>query len=162
MFQIYGIAVIFCFQLWENSETKKKTKRLDKDEIKKQLLESITINNAIEIDEINKRADKVEKPEDAAGIIKEYKEILRVERKDAVVVAFYQGKIFKCFKDKEKFQQMVGQLKIRKSTIIFKINVFKLTEKYPKLIKSSVTLTFLKNYLKDIKKVCEENLSEFE
>ena len=66
------------------------------------------IKNSIEIDKINKRADKVEKPEDAAGIIKEYKEILRVERKGAVVVAFYQGKIFKCFKEKEKFQQMVG------------------------------------------------------
>ena len=56
---------------------------------------------------------------------------------------------------------MVKELKIHKSTIIFKINVFKLTEKYPKLMKSLVTLTFFKNYLKDIKKVCEENLSDF-
>ena len=47
-------------------------KRLDKDKIKKRLLESMTINDAVEIDELNERADKVEKPEDAAGIIKEY------------------------------------------------------------------------------------------
>ena len=72
------------------------------------------------------------------------------------MVAFYQGIIFKRFKEKEKFQEM-----IYKSTIIFKINVFKLIEKYPKLMRSSVTLTFLKNYLKDIKKVCEDNLSDF-
>ena len=78
------------------------------------------------------------------------------------MVAFYQEKIFKRFKEKEKFQQMVGKLKIHKSTIIFKINVFKLIEKYPKLMRSSMTLTFLKNYLKDIKKVCEENLSQFQ
>ena len=78
------------------------------------------------------------------------------------MVAFYQGKIFKRFKEKEKFQEMVGKLKIHMSTIVFKINVFKLIEKYPKLMKSSVTLTFLKNYLKDIKKVCEENSGEFQ
>ena len=77
------------------------------------------------------------------------------------MVAFYQGIIFKRFKEKEKFQEMVGKLKIHKSTITFKINVFKLIEKYPKLMRSSVTLTFLKNYLKDIKKVCEDNLSDF-
>ena len=122
----------------------------------------ITINNVIEIDEINKRADKVEKTEDAAGIIKEYEEILRAKRKDIIVVTFYQLKMFKRFKEKEKFQQMVGKLKIHKSTIVFKISVFKLIEMYPKLMRSSVTLTFLKNYLKDIKKVCEENLSQFQ
>ena len=162
MFQTYSIVVIFCFQLWGNSETEKKTKCLDKDEIKKQLIESITIDNAVEIEEPNNRADKVEKLEDAAGIIKEHEEILRAKKKGIIVDAFYQGKIFKRFKEKEKFQEMVGKLKIHKSTIVFKINVFKLIEKYPKLMRSSVTLTFLKNYLKDIKKVCEENSSEFQ
>ena len=69
---------------------------------------------------------------------------------------------FKHFKEKEKFIQMVGKLKIHKSTIVFKINLFKLIEKHPKLLKSSVTLTFLKNYFKDIKQICKENSSEFE
>ena len=58
--------------------------------------------------------------------------------------------------------QMVGKLKIHKSTLIFKINVFKMIEKHPKLMKSSVALTFLKNYLKEIKLIYERNLSEFE
>ena len=79
-----------------------------------------------------------------------------------IAVAFYQGKIFKRLKEKEKFIQMVGKLKIHKSTIIFKINLFKLIEKHPKLMKSSVALTFLKNYFKDIKQICKENSSEFE
>ena len=162
MFQIYGRAVIFCFQLGGNSENSKKTKRLDKDEIKKQLLESIAVNNAVEIDEISKRADKVEKPEDAANIIKQHGEILRTKKKGIIAVAFHQGKVFKRFKGKEKFMQMVGKLKIHKSTIVFKINLFKLIEKHPKLMKSSVTLTFLKNYFKGIKQICKENSSEFE
>ena len=42
--------------------------------------------------------------------------------------------------------------------MIFKINIFKLCEKYPK---SSIGLGFLKNYYKDITQTCEENLNEF-
>ena len=57
---------------------------------------------------------------------------------------------------------MVGKLKIHKSTIVFKINRFKLIEKHPELLMSSVTLTFLKNYFKDIKQICKENSGEFE
>ena len=102
MFQIYGIAVIFCFQLWANSENSKKTKRLNKDEIKKQLIESITINNAVEIEELNERGEKVEKPEGAADIIKQYEKIFRTKRKGIISFTFYQGKVFKRFKEKEK------------------------------------------------------------
>ena len=91
----------------------------------------------------------------------EYEEVLRVKRQGIIVVAFYQGQIFKRFEEKEKFQNMVGELKIYKSMIVFKINIFKLIEKYPKLKRSLVTLTFLKNYLKEIKKVYEENSSDF-
>ena len=120
------------------------------------------IKNSIEIDEINKRAGKVEKPEDAAGITKEYEEIHRAKRKGIIAVAFYQRKIFKSFKEKEKFIKMVGKLKIHKSTIVFKISVFKLIEKHPKLLKSSVTLTFLKNYFNDIKQISKGSSSEFE
>ena len=57
--------------MWGNSENSKKTKRLNKDEIKKQLIESININNAVEMEDLNELAEKVEKPEDAADIIKQ-------------------------------------------------------------------------------------------
>ena len=121
------------------------------------------INNAIEIDNLNKLAEKVEKPEDAANIIiKQYEENLQTKRKGIIAGADHQGKLFKRFKEKEKFMQMVSNLKTHKSTLIFKINIFKLIEKHLKLMKSSVTLTFLKNYLKYIKKICKENSSEFE
>ena len=57
---------------------------------------------------------------------------------------------------------MVGKLKIHKKTVIFKTDLFKLLEKHPKLIKSSVTLMFLKNYFKYVKQIHKENSSEFE
>ena len=145
MFWIFGIAVIFCFQLWGNSGNTKKTKRLNKDQIENHLTESITINNVIETEELKELAEKVEKPEVAANIIKQYQEIVRTKRKGIISIAYYQGKVFKRFREKEKFIQMVSKLEIHKSTIIFKINVFKLIEKHPKLMKSSVTLNFLKN-----------------
>ena len=109
------------------------------------MTESITINNVIETEELKELAEKVEKPEVAANIIKQYQEIVRTKRKGIIPIVYYQGKVFKRFREKEKFVQMVSSLKIHKSTIIFKINVFKLIEKHPKLMKSSVTLNFLKN-----------------
>ena len=46
-----------------------------------------------------------------------------------VSVACYQDKIFKRFKENEKFIQMISKVKIHKSTIIFKINIFRLIKK---------------------------------
>ena len=106
--------------------------------------------------------EKIAKLEDAVEIIKKYEEILRTKRKGIIAVVFHQEKVFKRFKEKEKFVQMVGKLTIHKDTIIFKINLFKLIKKHPKRMKSSVTLAFLKNYFKYIKQICKKNSSEFE
>ena len=70
--------------------------------------------------------------------------------------------MFKRLKDKEKFIKLIKELKVHKSTIMFKTNIFELIDKHPKLIKSSTTFCFLKNYDKDIKEICKENSSAFE
>ena len=59
-------------------------------------------------------------------------------------MAFHQGKVFKKFKYKEKFITLVNKLGIHKTTVIFKVNVYKLCERHPKLLKSSIGLGFLK------------------
>ena len=82
---------------------------------------------------------------------------MKTKKKGIINVAFHQGQVFKKFKEKEKFVKLVSELGIHKTTITFKINVFKLCKKYPKLLKSSIGLGFLKNYHKDIKAICEEN-----
>ena len=104
----------------------------------------------------------MEKPEDAAEIIQEYEEILRTKRKGIISVAYHQGKMFGWFCEKEKFLRLVSKFGVHKNTIILKINIFKLINKHPKLMKSSVTLSFLKNYFQDIKRKCQENSSKFE
>ena len=63
--------IIFCLQMQKGSENPKKTRRLNKEEIKKQLIDSIVNNDIIKTQELNEKADKVEKPEDAAAVIKQ-------------------------------------------------------------------------------------------
>ena len=70
--------------------------------------------------------------------------------------------MFKRLKEKEKFDKLVSELGIHKTTIIFKINVFKLCKEYPKLLKSSIDLGVFKDYYKDIKAICQENEEDFQ
>ena len=127
-----------------------------------QLLNSMIINENLEFHDLNKEAEEIQDPEKAAEIIKRYDDIIKIKKKGIINVAFYQGQIFKRLKEKEKFAKLVSELGIHKTTIIFKINVFKFYKKYLQLLKSSIGLGFLKNYHKDIKVICEENEKDFQ
>ena len=139
----------------------KKAKRLSKEEIKTKLLDSMTLDKIVEFDDLNKEAEKIEDPEKAAEIIKRYEDIIKTKNKGIINVAYHQGQVFKRFKEKEKFAKLVSELGIHKTTIIFRINIFKLCKKHPKLLKSSIGLGFFKNYHKDIKAICEEYEKDF-
>ena len=119
--------------MWKGSENKK-TKLLTNEEIKKQLIASIAINDTIETDELNKKAEEVQNPEDAAAIIKQYEEIIQTKKKLIISIAYRQGRVFKRFRDREKFIKLANDFKVNKTTIIFKINIFILCEKYPDLL----------------------------
>ena len=138
----------------------KKTKRLNEEEVKQQLLDSLINNDKTETEELNERAEKVDKPEDAANIIKEYEEILCTKRKGIITVAYHQGKVFSRFREKQKFMTLV-RFGIHKNTTVSKINVFKPINKHARLMTSSVTLSFLKNYLKDIRQICPKNVCSY-
>ena len=148
--------------MWKDVADSKKTKRLSQEEIKKQLLHSIIIDENREFDDLNKEAEEIQDPEKAAEITKRYEDIIKTKKKGIINVAFHQGHSVKRFKEKEKFAKLVRELGIYKTTIIFKINVFKLCKKYFKLLKSSISLGFFKNYHKDIKVICKENEEDFQ
>ena len=143
--------------MWKGEADSKKTKRLSTHEIRKQLLESIIINEVVESEELNKEAEEIQQPEEAAKVIKQYEDVIKTKKKGIINIAYYQGNVLKRFKEKEKLIKLVSQLGIHKNTIIFKINVFKLCERYPKLLRSSIGLGFLKIFHKHIKTVCREN-----
>ena len=87
----------------------KKTKRLNEEEVKQLLIDSLANNDTIETEELNEKTRKVEKPEDAADVIKEYEEILHTKRKGIISVAYHQGKMFSRFWEKEKFMTLVNR-----------------------------------------------------
>ena len=147
--------------MWKSTEAKKKGK-LTRDEIKRKLIESLVMNDTIETDKLNKRVEEVEDPEKTAEVIQECESIIQTKKKGIIGIAHHQGKVFKKFKDKEKFVTLVNKLSIHKTTIIFKINIIKLSERHSnKLLKSSIGLGFLKTYCKDIQEICNENEQEF-
>ena len=69
-----------------------------------------------------------------------------MKNKRIINAAYHQGQVFKRFKEKEKFAKLVSELRIYKTTILFRINIFKLCKKHPKLLKSSIGLGFFKNF----------------
>ena len=111
----------------------------------------MVVKEVAESDELNKQAEEVQDSEETAKMIQKYKNIIKTKKKGIISIVYHQGKVFKKFKDKEKFIILVSRLGIHKNTIIFKINVFKLCERHPKLLKSSIGLGFFKNHHNDIK-----------
>ena len=134
---------------------------MSKEGIKTKLLDSRIIDEVFECEDLNKEAEEVQDPERAAEIIKRYEDITKTKRRQFINIAYHQGQVFKKFKEKEKFAEIVDEFGIHKNTIIFKINVFKLCKKHLKLLKSSIRLDFFKNYHKDIKAICEEYGKDF-
>ena len=69
--------------MWKGAEVKK-TKRSTHEEIKKQLIESIVINDTIETNELNKKAEEVQDPEKAAEVIQDCGNIIRTKKKGII------------------------------------------------------------------------------
>ena len=55
---------------------------------------------------------KKKEAEDAADVIKEYDEILRIKSKGIRSVAYHRVKVFNPFREKEKFVRLVTSFKI--------------------------------------------------
>ena len=124
-------------------------------------MESLVYNESIDTKDLNEQANMVESFKMAMDIIEEYKDIIETNKKNIIFLAYQQGKKFRKFKENRKFKSLVGQFKITKGTIIFKMNIVNLVKRYPKMMTSSVTLNFLKSYYKDIKNICKKNQEDF-
>ena len=78
---------MFCLQMWKGVADSKKVKRLSKEEIKKQLLDSMIIDEVAEFENLNKEAEEVQDPEEAAEIIKWYEDVTKTKKKGIINVA---------------------------------------------------------------------------
>ena len=85
----------------------KQSKRLNKEQTKKQLLESFVYNENITKEDLGAQVDTIEDYQEAMKIIKEYENIIKINKKNIILLAFEQGKIFKKFEEDRKFKNLV-------------------------------------------------------
>ena len=122
-------------------------------------MESLLVNKNISTKDLNEGTNIVKSCEKPMDIIKENEDIIKTNKKNIIFSAYQQGKVF--IEKLGKFKSFVEKFKITKGTIIFKMNIVKLVDKYPKMMPSSVSLNFLKSYYKDIKNICKKNQEDF-
>ena len=67
--------------MWKGVADSKKPKRLSKRETKKELLDSMVIDEVVEFGDLNKEAEEIQDLEKAAEIIKQYKDIIKTKKK---------------------------------------------------------------------------------
>ena len=115
-------------------------------------MDLLIYKESIDTEDLNERANIVESYEEGVDYIKEYKDIIKTNKKSIIFFTYQQDEVFRKFKENRKFKSLVEQFKITKGTIIFKMNIVKLVDKYPKTMTSSVTLNFLKKVITRILK----------
>ena len=76
--------------MWKGVADSKKAKRLSKEKIKKQLLDSMIIYDNLKFDDSNKEAEEIQVQEKAAEIIKRYEDIIKTKKKGIINVAYHQ------------------------------------------------------------------------
>ena len=72
----------------------KQSRRLNKEQIKKQLLDSFVYKENITKEDLSAREDNVEDCQEAMVIIEECENIIKTNKKDIILFAYKQGKIF--------------------------------------------------------------------
>ena len=87
--------------MWKDAEDSKKTKWLSKEEINKQLLESIIINEVGESEELNKKAEEIQESEEAAELIKQYEHIIKTKKKGIIRTCIIKERFLKDLKRKK-------------------------------------------------------------
>ena len=87
--------------MWKGLTDNKKAKRLSKEEIKKKLLDSMTIDEIVEFEDLNKEVEQKRDPEEAAKIIKRYEDIIKTKNKGIINVAYHKDKFLKDLKKRK-------------------------------------------------------------
>ena len=54
------------------------------------MLESIIINEVVESEELDKKAEQIQESEEAAEVIKQYEYIIKMKKKGIISIAYYQ------------------------------------------------------------------------
>ena len=102
-----------------------------------------------------KTSNSIKSPDavDALDAVNNMEKIIRSKsnKSSLLQLAYQQGQIFEKIKANQNFIDIIKELVISKSTILFKTSIAKLVNKYPVMKKSSLCLHYLQNNFKIIK-----------
>ena len=107
----------------------RKTKSEIEEELKEPTANSRRNENADMQDKVNGYITS----EEAVKAIQEFEQIIENKKSDIVWLAYYENQIFPKFKERESFVSMVLKLNVNKSTMIFKIDLKKMIDGFPKI-----------------------------
>ena len=148
----------------QHKRKKRKTtpERLDEANVAKKLDASIMDDGEdVETPQDNGEMDTKEKCQRRYELFE--KEIGMHQRK-IIYLASKQGEVLSKLKDlcaKEgiriEFLTQLNKLEINESTAKMKIRIAELTEEFPKLKKTNLSLHFFNMYMKEIRKICEKS-----
>ena len=94
---------------------------------------------------------------DPSNTVKQYEKIINVQNQKVIYIAYKQGEILKKFEEIERFSSITKEAGLCKSTIFFKVNLFKAVTKYPKNQKSAL----FKSNFRRIKTICKDSRNQF-
>ena len=135
------------------TDEKKRRRKKNKEEIFKKVKVSIIMEEIVNED-FEKTTNSIKSPNEAVGVVNSVEKIIRTKKSNVLWLGCQQGQIFEKFKANENFMDMIKEIGITKSTILFKIPIVKFVNKYSRMKKSSLFLHFVKNNFKIIKEIC--------
>ena len=127
----------------QNLTADKKNSKKTEEFVKAEMLRSLKETNEECDAPLDEMGNQMTRHDDPASIIKQYEEIILTQEKKIVGLLIKQGYILKKFNDKEHFFETVG---LSKSTIYFKINIYKFVKKYPVYIFHNLIFIHFSNF----------------
>ena len=82
-------------------------------------------------EDIEKTTKSVKSPEEAVEVVNNIEKAIKSSKFNLLWLAYQQDQIFQKFKVNENFTDMVKELRISKSTTLFKISIVKFVNKCP-------------------------------
>ena len=133
---------------------RKKTPEMMKRELQASILEVSDEENV----NLNEETKNTKKVKEGISLVKNYENLLKGANKKTINIVRKQGELLKRFKGEDEFFDCVS---VSRSNIYFKIRLLKFLCKFLVLKNSTLTPSYFKSDLKQMKKVCKANADIF-
>ena len=123
---------------WEKHRKEKKPYKT----VKEKLLYSLKENDT---EEVEFNITRINNPREAINIANHYEEIMKTRNKKVIGILATQEQMLKKVKDMYDF---IENIRLSRSTVYFKIGIYKFLKKFPVLKNSTLSTHYFKNHFK--------------